>query len=687
MLRLLLVIHNHQPLGNLPEVFRKAYEVAYKPFLDVIRKHPKIKWALHCSGCLWEWFEAEEPGYLDSLREELASGRLEILTSGMWEPIQPLLTKSACTMHFDSMREFLHDRFGINPTGSWTTERVWEPSLAEKLSDAGIHYTLLDDSQLRASLPPSDEQPVWGYYRTEFEGKSVAIFPIDEKLRYMIPFKRADEAIGHLENLARTLPDNAAITYGDDGEKFGLWPHTYEWVFRKGWLDEFFGRLEASKIVSTMHPSDYLKLVPHARQRVYIPTSSYREMGIWTLYPRRNLAAEEIHKWVESNPKIKDIGPPHAAGFFRSFLVKYPESRYMHERVAELLARIAAADPGVKPDNSPDASPSSRALWHALRAQCNCAYWHGVFGGLYLNYLRFAVNRSILEAEKILSEAGSTPYAVRRIGPWHSDGTDGKREPDSECPVLMIKKRVHWVIDPETGQVIAAGHLKNRVDVIDVIARRFEAYHATMKESQSQGDSRSPSSIHDMVDTAPRGWREGYGNDRCRRGCFADRFLLSAPGLTNLAEVDYASEFGPESGSWSIDISKDKIILNRNDGAWSRNKEFLFNTDGMESRVVMTLKHRDKLDFSGWLYWEFNIGLLAENAKDRYFRLDENTVLPLGSFIEKAGITSVDITDEWTDTCIEINVPLADWIGVYPVKTLNHGEGGLELTYQGTAFV
>ncbi len=225
MLHLHLVIHNHQPLGNLSDVFREAYETAYKPFLDVVRKHPGIKWALHSSGCLWEWLEQEEPGYLDILREEHSVGRLEFISGGMWEPIQPLIDEKACRFQFKLMREFLKTRFGVEPSGSWTTERIWEPSLAGRLSEAGIRFTFLDDSQFRAGLPSPDEHPVWGYYRTEHNGRSIAIFPINEHLRYLIPFRKANEVVRYLVKLSHTLPDKASITYGDDGEKFKkYWP-------------------------------------------------------------------------------------------------------------------------------------------------------------------------------------------------------------------------------------------------------------------------------------------------------------------------------------------------------------------------------------------------------------------------------------------------------------------------------
>ena len=35
-------------------------------------------------------------------------------------------------------------------------------------------------------------------------------------------------------------------------------------------------------------------------------------------------------------------------------------------------------------------------LW---AGQCNCAYWHGVFGGLYLPHLRQSLYRELLQAE------------------------------------------------------------------------------------------------------------------------------------------------------------------------------------------------------------------------------------------------------------------------------------------------
>ena len=675
MLNLLLVIHNHQPLGNLPDVFRKAYDIAYKPFLDVVRRHPKISWALHTSGCLWEWLEREEPGYLDALREEQAAGRLEFVTGAMWEPIQPIISEQSFHKHYDLMRKYLGEKFGVGPVGCWTTERVWEPNLAGRLSDQGIRYTFLDDSQLRAGLPSPDEHPVWGYYQTEHNGKSVNIFPIDEKLRYMIPFRKADEVISHLEKLADDLPDNASVTYGDDGEKFGLWPETFEWVYKKGWLDDFLGRLEKSKKIVTTHPSKYIKIMPLPRQRVYIPTSSYREMGIWSLYPKRSLAADKIHHWVESNDELRQIEPPHAAGFFRNYLSKYPESRYMHERVQEIIETILEkAGPDVAASSEIKASNAQKALWHALRAQCNCPYWHGVFGGLYLNYLRFAINREILHAEGYLREYLDS--FVRKIGTVHLSGVGGRKVRESDSVILLCQNPiVQWGIDPVTGQVISAGSVEKKVDVIDVIARRFEAYHATMKDADDSGAASQPASIHDIQEIAPKGWRDDFGYDPCRRGCFGVRFN------------EGQSRMGPESGPWSVDAGSETLILERHSGQIVQNKTFTSLTNEPVLKMAHSMKSLDGFHLTGDFEIEFNLGLLAGNASDRYIRLSDGKKFPLETKLDHIDGSAIDVIDEWTGVRVRLDVPDSKKIKTYPVKTLSRGEGGLELNYQGVCIV
>jgi 4-alpha-glucanotransferase len=66
-IRLCLVLHNHQPIGNFDDVFEHAYQDSYRPFLDVFESYEHLQISLHTSGPLIEWLNDRHPEYLDRL--------------------------------------------------------------------------------------------------------------------------------------------------------------------------------------------------------------------------------------------------------------------------------------------------------------------------------------------------------------------------------------------------------------------------------------------------------------------------------------------------------------------------------------------------------------------------------------------------------------------------------------------
>ena len=85
-LRFVIVLHNHQPVGNFDGVIEQAYQDSYLPFLDVFERHPALRIGLHTSGCLMEWLDAHHPEYLDRLSALVAAGRIEIVGGAFYEP-------------------------------------------------------------------------------------------------------------------------------------------------------------------------------------------------------------------------------------------------------------------------------------------------------------------------------------------------------------------------------------------------------------------------------------------------------------------------------------------------------------------------------------------------------------------------------------------------------------------------
>ncbi len=336
-LRLVIVLHNHQPIGNFDGVFECAYQDSYRAFLDVFEQYPGIPIALHTSGSLMEWLAARHPEYLDRLAALVAAGRIEIVGGAFYEPILTMIPPRDRVGQITRYAEWLADRFATPVSGMWIPERVWEQSLTSDLANAGVRYTLLDDFHFKNAGLGEDE--LHGYYITEDDGKLLSVFPGSERLRYTIPFREPEETIAYLRPIAERQP-GAVVVFGDDGEKFGSWPGTKEHVYHNGWLRRFFDALvENRSWLSVVTPTEALDQVPPLG-KIYIPEGSYREMTEWALPTERLKQFIHLkHHW-EHDGRWQEVAPFVRGGYWRNFKVKYPETNEMYARMQMVSGRL-----------------------------------------------------------------------------------------------------------------------------------------------------------------------------------------------------------------------------------------------------------------------------------------------------------------------------------------------------------
>jgi hypothetical protein len=450
--KLVFGVHLHQPVGNFDHVFEQHVRDAYLPFLRTVAEHEFLPITLHISGPLLEWLEARSHGYLDLVGRLVADRRIELLLSGYDEPILAALPRADRVDQVARMREALRRRFGADASGLWLTERVWEPDLAADLSQAGVRYALVDDRHFLVSGFTRERlhAPFW----TEADNRRLALFAIDERLRYLVPFQPPADSVSYLRGLRQA--GHALAVLMDDGEKFGGWPGTSEWVFERGWLKQFLEAMTAlvgDGELRLVTPSDALAEVPSGGL-AYLSTASYREMEAWALPAEAAARLDRLEK---------ELGPERLAGpdgalvrgaHWRHFLVKYPESNRMHKKMLALsgLSRDRGDPPGVR-----------RAIG---RAQCNDAYWHGVFGGLYLPHLRAAVWRNLAQAEA----------ALRRGEGMASEELD--LDGDGRPEVWVHSAALSALLSPVRGGALEEfTRFDHGVNLADVLTRQREAYH------------------------------------------------------------------------------------------------------------------------------------------------------------------------------------------------------------------
>jgi 4-alpha-glucanotransferase len=192
-------LHLHQPVGNFDAVFEQHLAEVYRPLLSTLRDGEALPVTLHVSGPLLEWLDARAPAFLDLLAGLAADRQVELLASGHDEPILAVLPREDRLEQIGRMRETLARRFGVRATGLWLTERVWEPDLAGDLADAGIEYVLVDDRHFLVAGFERDALHL--PYRTEAGGRAVTLFPIDERLRYLVPFREPEEFAAYIHRL------------------------------------------------------------------------------------------------------------------------------------------------------------------------------------------------------------------------------------------------------------------------------------------------------------------------------------------------------------------------------------------------------------------------------------------------------------------------------------------------------
>jgi len=630
----LMAIHFHQPVGNFDFVFDKVCKNSYQPFIETVEEFPDIKLTFHFTGCLLEWLEAHKPKLLENVLRLVKRGQVEIMTGGFYEPILPVIPYNDRLGQIAMLSNFVKKNFAYNPQGAWIAERVWEPNLASVLNEAGVKYIILDDTHLKCTVSSPDD--LHGYYVTEDSGKALAVFPSDKKLRYLIPFSQQNQVIDYLRSVSN-IADGLAAVYGDDAEKFGEWPDTYEWVYEKRWLYNFFLSLRQNNSwVKTIHMSEYLK-ENEPLGRAYIPTASYEEMAEWS------------------------------GCFWRNFLTKYPESNQMHKkmiRVSEKLQRVIARSPA---ENGTTKQPPSKEIALArqelYKGQCNCSYWHGVFGGLYLYHLRAAVWNHLIKSEIIVDDiikGAKHDWVDCEIADFDSDGCD---------EVILSNSKLSLFFDCDEGGAITELDFKPKaVNVVNTLARRKEAYHAKLLEQSLKNKAGHAKSIHERefenIGLANRVFYDWY-----RRSCLLDHFLGSNTTIEKFSKCQYDELGDFVNQAYKIKESKGAVALSRAgqvDGEpLSVVKTIELKKAVAEIKVAYTIKNISSEEMDLWFGSELNFSLSNDKVFEQLF-----------------GEKELTLSDAIAGIKIRLNFSKPADIWRFPVNTISQSESDIEENYQ-----
>lgn len=620
-------VHAHQPVGNFESVLRDAYERCYRPFFDVWAKRPGLKLTCHFSGSLLDWLEKNEQAFLGSIRNGVAAGRIEVLGGAYYEAVYGMIPRRDLRGQLLLMSDRVEKIFGVRPRGAWLTERVWDPSAAEALSSAGLRYTIVDDHHL---LRAGQGGGYAGVYRAREGAAAIDVFASLKDLRYRLPFSKPEEAADAVRKTAST--SGKTIVFADDLEKFGLWPGTHRWVFAERWLEKFLDRLERNGSPRTVTLSEAHEAGAAAGVDVRIPPSSYPEMMDWS------------------------------GGDFGNFFDKYPESAYMRDR----MIGVSDALQEKQDEGRCDPARMREAVQSLYRAQCNCAYWHGVFGGLYLHHLRSAVFENLIAAERSALNGSVRPVRAERLG--------------SGVRMRLQSGRLACFFNPGYGASLEElDFLPGNKNLLCTLQRRKEEYHGILSRN---GSGAGPSAaLHRMLGVKTPGLEKRLWYDRQRRLSFLDRFFEKP-----VEEEDFLSGRYEDRGDFA-DQSYG-MTLEEERGAQTAVFRRTARVALDRRPEVLALVKSARLVREDTLRLEYRFRP-AENKGSVILGLEMNFSIgwPAQGKIKDYGIRQKTLIDPWSGLTLTIaSEEPFDLIAV-PVETISGSEAGLDSTYQGLALL
>ena len=400
-------------------------------------------------------------------------------------------------------------------------------------------------------------------------------------------------------------------------------------------------------------------------------------MTEWALPVSKQLDLDHVQHLFENDSRWEEDKQFIHGGNWRNFKVKYAETNDMYSRMMYVSDRLQRASlDGFKNANL------EKACLELYRGQCNCAYWHGAFGGIYLPHLRNAVFKHLIAADNLIDRA--IGLEENQVSAAHSDyNFDGRDEIK-----LWNDDLVAWITPSEGGQIYELDIREICHNLGASISRRPEAYHEKVKKGANENSDEN-ASIHDRVVFKQEGLDERLQYDSYKRNSLIDHFYDNDISLDQIANGEAMERGDFASGAFGAKVRQNpdrvQVQLVREGNAWgiplTIKKGVTFNASSNVVEIaylIEDLPQDQELHFAS----EFNLAGIPANADDRYFHRAGERLGQVQTKLELTGVSELGLTDEWlgVDLVFKTNRPSGIW--TYPVETVSQSEGGFELVHQ-----
>ncbi|MEK6234524.1 MAG: DUF1926 domain-containing protein, partial [Planctomycetales bacterium] len=316
------------------------------------------------------------------------------------------------------------------------------------------------------------------------------------------------------------------------------------------------------------------------------------------------------------------------------------------------------------------------------RGQCNCSYWHGAFGGLYLPHLRNAVYSSLIAADNLLeqSQRGDDAWIEVRSDDYNLDARQEASLNNDKLLALFAPTRGGMLYELDSRSI--------RHNLLATLARRPEAYHRKVLAGPSDAEG-EVASIHDRVVFKQADLDQKLIYDQFPRKSLIDHFYDVDAGCDSVARCEAMERGDFAAGVYEAVIRRGvdhgQVQMTRQGNAWGHpltiTKRATLQAGGSVLRFDYELTELPK-DRPFHFAVEFNLAGLPSGADDRYFHRDGERLGHLGTPLDLYDQTNLSLTDEWLGVEVAFSLSRPSGLWTFPIETVSQSEGGFELVHQ-----
>jgi alpha-amylase len=452
-------------------------------------------------------------------------------------------------------------------------------------------------------------------------------------------------------------------------------------------MEDFFTALEAnSDWLILTPPGEYAAQYP-ALGRIYLPTAAYDEMTEWALPAPQSAEIVALKHRLQDEGR-EDILRYFKGGLWRNFMSKYPEVNSMHKKMLLVSDKVHQ----IKSRKQREAALD--ALW---AGQCNCPYWHGVFGGVYLFHIREATYERLIAAETMADAAEHGDAA------WVSALT-ADVDKDSRDEALLSSDAQSLLFTPASGGSLVEWDWRaTGLNLINTLTRRAEGYHTELKEAAARGDivlsgqEKGLTSIHSRTVRAKEpGLQDKLFCDWYRRTSLLDHVFARDTTLDGFYRCQFTElgDFVNQLYTAQLTETGDRLTLKlaRDGGVWKDKvrqplrieKTIALSAGQLALDVTYQLTNTGDTPLTARFGIETNWGIAGGDGPQAY------SVWPGGDLVRFNAMHSVEsaaevaLVHEWYGRVIlNADRPASWW--QFPIETISNSEAGFERIYQGTS--